>query len=70
MTFNTIMAASAVDQTTYTVGARWDLYANLALKAQWDAIRGTAASVFSFQQSKPGWNGRTDVLSLIADFVF
>ena len=70
MTFNAIMAASAVDQTTYTVGARWDVYANLALKAQWDAIRGTAASVFPFQHSKVGWNGRTDVVSFIADFVF
>ncbi len=70
ITFNTIMAASAVDQTTYTVGARWDLYTNLALKAQWDSIHGTSASVFPFQQTKPGWNGRTDVISLIADFVF
>jgi hypothetical protein len=70
MTFNAIMAASAVDQTTYTVGARWDVYANLALKAQWDAIRGTAISVFPFQHSKAGWSGRTDVVSFIADFVF
>lgn len=68
--FATIMGASAAKQTTYTFGTRWDVRQNVALKAQWDAIRGSAASRFPFQQSQAGWNGKTDVLSLALDFVF
>lgn len=64
------MAASRVDQKTYSLGVRWDFYRNLALKAQWDAIRGTSASRFPFARSDADWNGKTDVLSLTLDFVF
>ena len=64
------MVASAVDQRTYTLGMRWDVQRNVAIKAQWDAIRGTPASIFPFQNVKPGWNGRTDVVSLTLDFIF
>jgi hypothetical protein len=69
-TFATIMAASAADQMTYTLGTRWDVRRNVALKFQWDAIRGSAASRFPVQQTQAGWNGKTDVLSLALDFVF
>ncbi len=65
-----VLAASSADQTTRTFGARWDVMSNVALKAQWDSIRGTANSTFPFQNTKAGWNGKTNVLSLVADFVF
>jgi hypothetical protein len=68
--FDDIMAAAAADQKTYTLGARWDVRQDMALKLQWDAIRGTAASHFPFTNNKPGWNGHTDVLSLSLDFIF
>jgi len=68
--FNYLMVASTVDQRTYTLGMRWDVQRNVAIKAQWDAIRGTPASIFPFQNVKPGWNGRTDVVSLTLDFIF
>jgi hypothetical protein len=64
------MLASAVDQLTYTLGARWDLQPNVALKLQWDAIRGHAGSHFPYARADSEWNGRTDVLSLSLDFVF
>jgi hypothetical protein len=68
--FDYIMRASGADQTTYSLGGRWDVLDNAALKLQWDAIRGNATSRFPYGQSQPGWNGRTDVLSLTLDFVF
>lgn len=64
------MAASQVDQKTYSVGVRWDFYRNLALKAQWDAVRGEPDSRFAFARSDAAWNGKTDVLSVTLDFVF
>ncbi len=65
-----VLRDSGSDQTTYTIGTRWDVQPNVALKAQWDAIRGTARSVFPYRGEQPGWTGRTDVLSLTIDFVF
>ena len=69
-TFDYVMAASTVNQTTYTLGARWDVQQNMALKMQWDAIRGVAGSKFPYAHSEPGWSGSTDVFSLTLDFVF
>ncbi len=68
--FDQIMVASTADQNTYTLGARWDFRQNMALKVQWDAVRGTSASRFPFAHSEAGWNGHTDVLSLCLDFIF
>jgi hypothetical protein len=68
--FDHIMLDSGVDQTTYTLGARWDALENIALKLQWDAIRGSSVSRFPYARTQPGWNGHTDVLSLTLDFVF
>jgi len=68
--FDSSMAVSVADQKTYTLGARWNVRQDMAIKLQWDAIRGTAASRFPFANIKPGWNGHTNVLSLSLDFVF
>jgi len=58
------------DQHTISLGARWDFYQNLDLKAQIDFIRGTPQSVFPFRNAVPGWDGRMNVFSLTLDFVF
>jgi hypothetical protein len=63
-------SGARADQTTYTLGTRWDLRNNMALKLQWDAIRGSAASRFPFARTDTDWNGKTDVLSIALDFVF
>lgn len=65
-----IMADAHVDQKTTIVGARWDLARNLAVKAQWDAIRGEPTSIFPYRRDQAGWNGKMDVISLTVDFVF
>ena len=65
-----IMADAHVDQKTTMIGARWDLVHNIALKAQWDAIRGEPTSIFPYRQESAGWSGKMDVFSLTMDFVF
>lgn len=57
-------------QSTASLGVRWDFRENMDLKLQFDAIRGQAASIFPYRDEKPGWNGRTNVLSLTYDLVF
>lgn len=68
--FNEVMNASGADQRTYTLGARWDVMTNVALKLQWDAIHGDAGSRFPYASADAGWNGRTHVISTTMDFVF
>ncbi len=60
----------SVDRTTYSLGLRWDFRTDMALKGQWDAVRATPDTRFSFRNVGPGWNGRTDVISVTLDFVF
>lgn len=71
---NAVLASTLADahsnQHTVFIGGRWDLRRNVALKAQFDAVRGTPDSIFPVRWEKAGWNGRTDVLSLTLDFVF
>lgn len=66
-----IMSDSHSDQQTTFVGARWDVYRNVALKAQWDGIRGKASSLFPYRaENRARWSGAMDVWSLTLDFVF
>lgn len=65
-----VMRQSHVDQSTLFFGARWDVQPNVALKVQWDRVRGVPGSVAYQQGETPAWNGRTNVLSLTLDFVF
>ena len=67
---HSLVSQSYTDQFTYTLGGRWDLQKNLALKAQVDSIRGTPTSVFLFKNNLPGWDGKMTVFSLALDFVF
>lgn len=64
------VAGTKVDRDTYTLGARWDFRQDMALKFQWDAVRASPDTSFSFADAQPGWNGKTNVLTLTLDFVF
>lgn len=66
-----IVADSHADQKTVFAGVRWDLVRNVALKAQWDGIRGDSSSLFPYRQDDLNrWDGRMDVFSMSLDFVF
>jgi hypothetical protein len=39
-------------------GMRWDVARNVALKAQWDGIRGEAASIFPYRKDNRAAVGR------------
>lgn len=68
--YQSVMSASHAEQTTYTLGMRWDAWRNVALKAQLDAIRGKPVSKFPYANYTADWSGKTNVLSLTMDFVF
>ena len=65
-----LVSQSYTDQSTYTLGARWDFKKNLAVKAQVDWLRGKPTSVFLVKGTQPGWDGNMTVFSLALDFVF
>jgi hypothetical protein len=67
-----IMADAHADQNTRIVGMRWDVARNMALKAQWDAIRGEATSIFPYRNDPASglWPGRMDVYTVTFDFIF
>ena len=66
-----LIAQSLTDQTTYTLGARWDVQKNMALKAQVDWVRGAPASVFLLKgDRRDAWDGNLTAVSLTLDFVF
>lgn len=65
-----LVSQSFMDQFTYTLGGRWDLVQNLALKAQVDWVRGAPESIFLFKNTSPAWDGNMTVFSLALDFVF
>jgi hypothetical protein len=65
-----LVAQSITNQHTYTLGGRWDLQKNLALKAQVDWIHGQPESKFPFKTVQSDWDGHMTVFSLALDFVF
>lgn len=65
-----IMADAHADQHTTIVGARWDVARNVALKAQWDGIRGKRSSIFPFRLETDAWDGKMDVFTVTMDFIF
>jgi len=68
--YQSFIAGAKVDRVTYSLGARWDFALNTALKFQWDAVRSSRDTGFSFANVSPAWNGKTDVLTITLDFVF
>jgi len=66
-----VMEDSHSDQDTVFAGVRWDFARNVALKAQWDGVRGDASSLFPYRRDdRANWDGRMDVFSVSLDFVF
>lgn len=64
---------SGSDQSTTSVGVRWNAYKNIALKAQFDQVKPEAGkdNWFYTQDWRPGVQGKTvNVYSVVADFVF
>lgn len=66
----TVLGQSHIDRHTVSLGARWDVYRNIDLKAQVDFVRGDKSSVLLLEDIKPGWDGHTTIFSLSMDFVF
>jgi len=69
---NFLINISRIDQHTVTLGSRWDIKKNLALKAQVDWIEGDpdASFLFKFNADNRRWDGNMTVYSLALDFVF
>lgn len=67
-----VMADSHSDQKTSIVGMRWDVARNVAIKAQWDGVRGDPTSIFPYRNDPLNgrWSGKMDIYSLTVDFVF
>jgi len=64
------IAETHADQSTLTLGTRWDLRQNMALKAQFDMVLGERDSRFPQRNTQRDWDGRLNVFSLTLDFVF
>lgn len=64
------IAQTHADQGTLTLGNRWDLRPNMALKAQVDMVRGERDARFPQRNTQRNWDGRLNVFSLTLDFVF
>ena len=67
---NGAIARTHTDQTTYTLGARWDFRRDMALKAQVDMVRGARDSIWLYPTSTAGFDGKLNIYSLALDFVF
>ncbi|MBS1132584.1 MAG: hypothetical protein H6R16_3586 [Proteobacteria bacterium] len=67
-----VIADSHSDQKTSIVGMRWDVARNVAVKAQWDGVRGDPTSIFPYRNDPVNgrWSGKMDIYSLTVDFVF
>lgn len=66
-----VISDSHTQQNTRFLGVRWDAMPKLAVKVQWDGIRGDASSLFPYRMDdRARWDGRMDVFSLTMDFLF
>lgn len=57
------------EQSTNTIGVRWDFYRSVALKAQIDRVKPKVASGL-FVNAQPGFTGPVTVGAVALDFVF
>ncbi|MFG6466709.1 hypothetical protein [Roseateles sp. BYS87W] len=65
------MNASRVVQSTWTLGARWDLHPQAALKLQWDQVRTGAQGSGLWSGAPAGAPATTSrVASAVLDFIF
>lgn len=68
--YRAVMRDSHTNQHTVTLGVRWDVKRNMALKAQFDMVRGAPDSILMTRSDRPGYNGRMNILGIGLDFVF
>lgn len=60
-----------MDQRTASVGVRYDLLTNTALKLQYDNVRATSSNPGTLSNVQPGYKpGTNNVISAAVDFVF
>ncbi|KLD78109.1 hypothetical protein Y886_11860 [Xanthomonas hyacinthi DSM 19077] len=57
-------------QTTTSLGLRWDFHRSFALKGQWDMVDTHGTPGVSFNDIRPGFDGKVNVFALALDFVF
>jgi hypothetical protein len=62
------MLSVSMEQSTDTIGVRWDLRRSLALKVQIDRIRPKGAGLLL--HATPGFTGPVVVSSVALDYVF
>jgi hypothetical protein len=65
----TAINRSAADQSTTSAGARWDIGARVALKAQWDHIR-TRRDGGGLWRGSDNGASKANVVAVALDFVF
>ncbi len=65
-----LLAAQNYSQDTATLGLRWDLALNFALKAQFDRVTPRDGARGSFAQALPAGRRYSDVLSVAANLIF
>lgn len=58
------------DQTNYSVGARYDLTDNVALKLQYDLIESDPRKTSLILNEKDGWDGNLHLYSVVLDYYF
>jgi predicted porin len=60
----------ATDQSSVILGARWDFHKNADFKLQADFVKAKNLHYGAWQNVSPGWNGKSNVVSGVFDFVF
>ncbi|MBF0716351.1 hypothetical protein IR085_08895, partial [Gemella palaticanis] len=63
------MTLNQLEQSTDSIGVRWDFHRSAALKVQIDRIK-PKNGVGLFVQAKPGFHGPVTVAAAAIDFVF
>ena len=69
---STLTSSSDQGQRDYTVGVRWDVYKNVALKLQYDRVvlPDNSSGLFINQQANFAFGSSANVVSAVLDFVF
>jgi hypothetical protein len=64
-----LMALNVKNQSTVSLGVRWDWAPNVALKGQVDRIHAHDSEAL-WTSYQPGWGGNATIVSVCLDFVF
>ena len=61
---------SRANQSTASLGLRWDFHPKADLKVQVDRVSGRPDATLLWLNPSPGWDGKSTVASVVLDFVF